>query len=289
MCVLGLTAGVAVARTGLISAILGLPGPEPVACDPEPDRQLEKANYHEEPLCGSRYADRLTASKWGGHHMRGFQGNDVFRARNKSPDEIRGDSGHDTAYIDANDSVVGVEVCKPGPCPYSKLRASTAAPHRRRAAEEPHYPAYISRTECRVLDDGTRQLWFISEPILRAVDATPRVDWQTVAWSPVLYKLESSRWVKVDENIWLWDRTNDTAPPDRLHGNWWRRLTGDKARTLLSFEPTAPGTYQVRLRLYWYRTARVPEHYWEDSAESVDPHYSAWGFAGPPYKWCVFP
>jgi hypothetical protein len=287
---LGVASGAAVAETSLIAAVLAKPPPEQASCDPEPERQEQKARYSGEPLCGSRMADRLTASTWGNHHIRGFQGNDIIRARNGDPDEIRGDAGHDTAYIDSTDSVVGVEVCRPIPCHQARMSAMPAArPSRPLGADELRYPAYISRTECRVLEDGTRQMWFISEPILRAVDATPRVDWQTVAWSPVLYKLEGSQWIKVDEEIWLWDRTNDTAPPDRLHQNWWRRFTGDKPRTMVSFELSGPGVYQTRLRLYWYPTARVPEYLWEDDADSVDPHYSAWGYGGPTYKWCVFP
>jgi hypothetical protein len=290
VCSLGVASGVAVAGTTLVRALLAQPGPEPSSCDPEPERQQEKARYHGEPLCGSRMADRLTASPRGGHHIRGFQGNDLIRAQNGEADEIRGDSGRDTAYIDAKDVVVGVEVCKPIPCRSARLSASAVThPSRTVGADEFRYPAYISRTECRVLDDGTRQMWFISEPILRAVNASPRVDWQTVAWSPVLYKFENSQWVKVEEEIWLWDRTNDTSPPDRLHQNWWRRFDGSKPRTMLSFELSGPGVYQVRLRLYWYKTARVPEYLWEDDAESVDPHYSAWGFGSPTFKWCVFP
>jgi hypothetical protein len=291
VCSLGVVSGVAVAGTSLVGALLAGPGPEQRSCDPESERQEQKARYSGEPLCGSRKADRLTASTWGNHHIRGFQENDIIRARNGDPDEIRGDGGHDTAYVDAVDSVVGVEVCRPAAaCRAARLNAMVAnRPSRTLGADELRYPAYISRTECRTLDDGTRQMWFISEPILRAVDATSRVDWQTVAWSPVLYKLEGSQWVKVDEEIWLWDRTNDTAPPDRLHQNWWRRFTGDKARTMVSFELSGPGVYQTRLRLYWYKTTRVPEYLWEDDAESVDPHYSAWGFGGPTFKWCVFP
>lgn len=291
VCSLGIASGVAVGGTDLIGALLAGPGPEQRACDPEPERQAQRARYSGEPLCGSRMADRLEASTWGNHHIRGFQGNDVIRAQNGDPDEIRGDSGRDTAYVDPVDSVVGIEVCRPAAaCRAARLNArlTTQVP-RYLGPDEFDYRAYISRTECRLLPDGTRQMWFISEPILRAVDATPRVDWQTVAWSPVLYRFEGSQWVKVEEEIWLWDRTNDTAPPDRLHQNWWRRTTGDKARTLLSFELSGPGVYQVRLRLYWYKTARVPEYLWEDDAQSVDPHYSSEGFGGPTYKWCDFP
>jgi hypothetical protein len=291
VCSLGVASGVAVAGTSLVGALLAGPGPEQRSCDREPERQEWKARYSGEPLCGSSKADRLTASTWGNHHIQAFQGDDLIRARNGDPDEIRGDTGYDTAYVDANDSVVGIEVCKPAAaCRAARRNASVGmrAP-RGVGADAFRYPAYISRTECRLLDDGTRQMWFISEPILRAVDASPRVDWQTVAWSPVLYKFENGQWVKVEEEIWLWDRTNDTAPPTRLHQNWWRRFDKDKARTMVSFELSASGIYQVRLRLYWYKTARVPQYLWEDDAESVDPHYSAWGFGGPTHKWCVFP
>jgi hypothetical protein len=291
VCSLGVASGVAVAGTNLISAVLGGPGKEQHSCDPEHERQAEKGRYYEEPLCGSRWNDRLTASKYGGHHMRGYQGDDVFRARNGQADEINGDPGHDTAYVDSSDKVVGVEVCKPiQACRNVRVRTTTVARRpTKRGADELRYPAYLSRTECRVREDGRREIWFISEPLLRAVDSTPRVDWQTVAWSPVLYKLEGSQWVEVLEHVWLWSRTNDTAPPDRLHQNWWRSFTGAKERAMIWFEPSAPGTYQVRLRLYWYKTARVPAYLFEDDEESVDPHYGKWGYAGPTHKWCLFP
>jgi hypothetical protein len=295
LCCIGLASGVAVAGTNWITAAFqGGPGyADPGGCDPEPERQEETANRPNEPLCGSRFADRLKVSRWGGHHMRGYQGNDIFRAQNGNPDEIRGDSGHDMAYIDPQDVVIGVEACKPIPCSRAASMASLASlrPSKLAGAEfgPGDYHVYLSRTECRIGENGKRLMWFISEPILRAVNATPRVDWQTVAWSPVLYKLDSAQWTKVAEQEWLWDRTNDTSPPDRMHENWWRRFTGQKERAMVWFEPSSPGTYQVRLRYYWYKSGQVPAFFWEDDANSVDPHYSASGFETPTHKSCVFP
>jgi hypothetical protein len=125
---------------------------------------------------------------------------------------------------------------------------------------------------------------------MRAVDATSGVDWQTVAWSPVLYKLVGTEWVLHAQNIWLFDRTNDRAPANQFYANWWRRFTSKKKeRWFVWFEPPEAGTYQVRLRYYWYKTNRVPAHAWEDDVDSVDPHYSSAGFEGPTHKWCIFP
>jgi hypothetical protein len=289
-CAIGFATGIAVAGIGSLAA--KPPYGDPSGCDPEPDQQQLTAKRPGEPMCGSRQGDRLKATQWGSHHMAGYQGNDVFHARNRARagDEIVGGSGRDTAYIDANDRVVGVEVCKPIRCPKPSAYLSRRRIDKPRSASQLRYPAYQSKIECRrAPSDQKPQMWFLMEPQLRPVDATPGVDWQTVAWSPALYKLEGTQWVLQQEGIWLFDRTSDATPVFRPYENWWRRFSGDKERWFQSFKPTPPGTYQVRLRYHWYATGTVPEYTREHSADSVNSHYSSDGFEGPTHQWCVFP
>jgi hypothetical protein len=300
LCAVAVGTGVAIAGVGSVFDSRPPYGNPGGGCDRAPERQQKEANGANQPLCGSRYGDKLKASRWGGHHMDGYQGNDVFRADNKSSvgDEIVGGPGRDTAYIDKNDEVIGVEVCKPIKCPKpsASLAALTGRPlSKTRVGEdragEDRFTVYRSRIECRLSpSEGKRQMWFLVEPQIRAADASSRIDWQTVAWSPALYKLVGTEWVLDVENIWLFDRTSDARPVGvPQYFNWWRRFTGKKERWFVWFEPPQPGTYQVRLRYYGYKTTKVPAYRWEDDAESVDPHYSSEGFEGPTHKWCVFP
>jgi hypothetical protein len=293
LCTVAVGTGAAIAGVGSVFASRPPYGDPGGGCDPASERQQKEANAANQPLCGSRYADKLKASQWGGHHMNGYQGNDVFRARNKEGDEISGGPGRDTAYIDKNDEVVGVEVCKPIKCPKpsASFAALTGRPLGKTRASETTPSVFRARIECRLSrSDGTRQMVFLLEPQIRAANATSRIDWQTVAWQPALYKLEGTEWVFRAANIWLFDRTSDARPlGDPHYSNWWRRFTGKKQRAFVWFEPSSPGTYQIRLKYWWFQTKRVPAGGFEDDAESVDPHYSTEGFEGPTHKWCIFP
>lgn len=227
------------------------PPPEPKAChvDKRPVVAQGRANRKDE-LCGSRQGDRFRTSG-GGDSVWGFEGNDTVAARDGRPDEIWGGPGRgDTGVFDECDRIHGIE----------RARVSGACPHvkgggRRYFASEslPYFPPVV---ECFV-SDGTRFVFFLFEPQVRALDVTNRVDFQTVAWLPVLTTTDGGELEIVEKGDWYWDRIFDEQVDERTI-NEWRRF-GDKPREWIFFTVDAPGTYEVGVVYQWYRTADAPE------------------------------
>jgi hypothetical protein len=243
------------------------PGKEPFPCDPEATKVIAPAPLQGGiSLCGSRFADQLHSKL--GHTIRSYPGNDKIWAKNGKVDEIWGGPGtNDMARVDAKDTVKGdIEKCPPRPtCP------KAAPTYARIDKGEVVYPATQPIVICD-LEPGTnrRRMWFPREPFIRAVDTTKRVDWQTVAWTPLRYKFDGVNWVANQSHIWLFDRTFDpteTATP--FLGNYWRHLKS-KQRYFIWFYVDEPGTYRISVKYYWYKTANIAAH---EEEYYVDDHF----------------
>jgi hypothetical protein len=229
-----------------------------------------------QPICGTNDNDVLTATRGGGA-IWGYRGNDTLRARNGSPDEVIGGDGTDSATIDEScDTTTSIEKItrKPGPC-------NGVTPFHSYMYGPTDYPAFEATLKCGMTSDGTRMMRFLEEPILRAVDATDKVDWQTVAWSGVIFKWDGAQWHPLGQSNWRWDRTYDMQV-EAFPGNFWRLFTGQ--RTFLYFYPDSPGWYRFAILAHWYATPNVPAH---DEAFWAGPHYGP--FEDPTQTWCVYP
>jgi hypothetical protein len=251
------------------------------------DGQTAPTDIH----CGSRYADTIVA-RGGGDTVYAAQGNDFIDARNRKPDEIfpglPGDA--DWGKFDSCDTSNGplpkklrkYQSTKPCPEVYPSPRALNG----RLSPAELVYPKINATIECYARGDGTWMIRFVEEPRMRAVDSTRRVDWQSVAWSSVLYKLvgpdpyASDSWQSVEQTVWLWDRTYDEQV-QRFAGNFWK-LFDTTDRRFLYHLAVEPGTYRVAVRYHWYATKEVPAHTFQDWAGY---HYGP--VQGPPYQWCT--
>lgn len=163
------------------------------------------------------------------------------------PNEIWGGEGRDTATVDRWDNWKGVE----------SLRSTSGGPalSERKAVT---YPAVQPRIRCQIAN-GQRQLIFDSTPQLRAVDSTPRVDWQSVAWSPVLsyYNAQTQQWEFVAQNEWLWDRTYDQQISN-FEGNVWRRFSTGAKWHLWFFANYPNLFFKVAVYYYHYAEGSVP-------------------------------
>ena len=236
-----------------------------------------------------------------GHVICGFQGNDTIYAKNGVPDEIRGGPGKDVAYVDAGkdgDTVTGIETCKPR-CPpppvptYPRRGHTSRVDTLRAAAQDITYPAYEGRVECTMTEAGERAIWLMLEPEMRAVDATDRPDWQTVAWKPTLYKLDGSASSLYGNGFWRWDRTYDEQISS-FPGNFWRSFTSKpqerNRRVSGRFVVTEPGEYVMWITYHWYATPFLKEYEFE---APVNKHYgdivNGVELENGTHEWCVFP
>ena len=173
----------------------------------------------------------------------------VTRQRAPSPNEIRAGKGKDTAHVDRLDSWKEVESIRSA--------SSTESP----GAATLTYPSYQPRVSCRIVD-GERRLSFEPPPQMRAADRTARVDWQSVAWSPVLvhYNPATASWEAVVQNEWLWiGRTTSSLrlsratsgvalPPSKSSGPFW----------FTAFRPQE--FYKVAVYYYHYAEGGIPAH-----------------------------
>jgi hypothetical protein len=138
--------------------------------------------------------------------------------------------------------------------------------------------------ECSLESDGVRRVRFIRYPNVRAADATPQVDFQTVAWYGYLYKLGTDGVWRVARRSsgWLWDRTYDLQVTNAPANVWRSFVTNDPAG--LVFHPQEPGTYRAAVKYHWYETADAPAY---DRYIWVRDHYGP--YEDPTRTMCVFP
>jgi hypothetical protein len=264
----------------------GVKEPE-IRCDPPPigkrGRDFESESWGQK-LCGTDDGDGFTA-RAGSHHIEGFRGDDNIVAVNGYPDEkIWGGPGRDTGTFDKCDRgrIKGVEKMN-----FSKSRCTPKPKPRRRTAALT-YPFWQPTVECGLgAETGRPRIRFVHEPLIRAADTTANVDWQTVAWSGLLYKWDGEQWVFRGQTNWLWDRTYDEQV-EAFPGHYWRRLDRpSNERWFVSFNPTEPGVYRVAIRYYWYAAPLAPRYTFVAWAST---HYGPAEFEDhPAHRWCVFP
>jgi hypothetical protein len=120
---------------------------------------------------------------------------------------------------------------------------------------------------------------------MRAVDVTRNVDFQTVAFSALLYRLgENGDWTLDDRTEWLWDRTYDEQI-EAFPGNYWRSFKGDtRVRKFVDFVIDQPGVYEVRIHYRWYAARGSKTH---DVTEPVFYHLGP--FQNRDQSACDFP
>jgi hypothetical protein len=231
------------------------------------------------PLCGTRGNDQLKALRASGPgEVFGYQGDDVLDARNGKPDEVYGGPGRDSGRFDACDKVRDMEAVT-GQAP-----TCPGVTKRTMAKTGLDYPSFRAKMECSLESDGVRRVRFIRYPSVRAADATPQVDFQTVAWYGYLYKLgPDGAWrVARRSSGWLWDRTYDLQVTNAPANVWRSFVTNDP--TGLVFHPQEPGTYRAAVKYHWYATADAPAY---DRYIWVRDHYGP--YEDPTRTMCVFP
>jgi hypothetical protein len=281
-------------------AALGAPK-EPAAAhcrgDPNPDSPatVGPSMWDDETLSGGRHNDVIISTH--SNPICAYQGNDLIRAWQSGPgiaNEISGGPPRkDRAIVDQKDlaNMTNVELCKLSPSA-PKWRPCNAYISRARrlakatAKKDLNYTHYESALECRSEPGtGRRQIIFLREPWLPAVDATAQPDWETVAYAANLNKWDGSKWVFVSQNSWLWDRTSDSvqATPGSATRNFWRRFDNNQ-RWFVWFYPDSPGMYRISITYHWYATPNVPEH---EETVWAGKHYG--DFEGPGHQWCNFP
>jgi hypothetical protein len=237
--------------------------PEPKLCTgPVAGRRgvFIKGTQWTDTICGTRGDDTLIAIG-GNDHAWGYQGVDDFGARNGWPDEVYGGPGTDTGRFDPCDKVVDIErksvagSC-PGVVPRRLLEADDALP----------FDAPV--VECYRGLQGERIIAVLVEPQMRAVDATARVDFQTVAWSAGLLRIEDGKPVLIGQGSWFWDRVYDEQV-QAFPGNYWRSFKTAQ-RTFVRYTVAQPGVYVLGVYLHWYATEDSPEH---DDVAIARAHY----------------
>ncbi len=237
------------APAGASTSSLGAYGPNP---PPEPKLctaplagtrglKIRGTNYPD-TLCGTRGDDRLIAVG-GGDNAWGYTGADDFRARNSLPDEVYGGPGVDKGSFDPCDEVMDVEhPHRAGTCHVLPRRFGAAG-------VLPYAPPVV---ECYYDSNGDRTLDILVEPQVRAIDATVRVDFQTVAWSVGLFRITDDGPEFMGQGSWFWDRVYDKQV-EEFPGNYWRSFTTGK-RTFVGYTVGDPGTYVLGVYLHWYAT-----------------------------------
>lgn len=231
-----------------------------------------------EPLCGTGGADRLTAVG-GGDTVWGYHGNDALRARNGKPDLVYGGPDADSGAFDQCDRVYEVERSEGGAKACAGVRPRSLAA----TTQEPPLPRSSPVVDCTTDVSGAWRVRFLRDPVMRALDATAEIDWQFVAWNPVLYRWDGAKWVRYREHAqWLWDMTYDRQVMS-FPGNFWRRYS-DNERTFLKFVVREAGSYRVAVRYHWYPGDGVPER---DAGYFATRHYG--DYEDPTRRFCIFP
>lgn len=234
------------------------------------------------PLCGTPGKDRIIGV-WG-NVVYAQPGNDVIDVDNNRPDDVWGGPGRDRAIVDRFDRVHGdVESSR-------RLSGATAPG----SSDLPRqngvvYPWYQATLECQLDARGRRIIRFAEEPTVRAVDASARVDWQTVAWSSLLYHWSGNDWVPVLQHIWLYDRTRDEQFDQEFGfaGNFWRGFdTNRRMFVWFLMEEGDVGAFRVALRLYWYEEASLAAH---EELVWAGNHFGQFEDPEHTHQYCYFP
>jgi hypothetical protein len=228
-------------------------------------------------ICARKGNDIITVRHIGTKIWAG-PGHDTVRMKNRKPNELQAGTGRDKARADSLKTDTWYRDLETyqtaGVAPHGTVptaRAETAAWR---------YPAREPRIHCEI-QAGERRLLIDPPPAMRAVNQTARVDWQFVAWSPVLSWWNGERWEFVVQNEWLWDRTYDEGV-EAFTGNVWRRYSsGEKWQ--LWFFANRPGYFRVASYYYHYATGAVPANRVYDW---VDQHHGT--FADANGQWCAF-
>jgi hypothetical protein len=298
---------VATSNAGPFTTRGGAPA-EPKVCDtistgPVTMTASQAPVWSDEPVCGGRANDTLRATRAG--TIIAYQGADTIYAAQAPAvaNEINGGSGPDRATVDEQDlaNLTGVEMCKlNGKGKWRSCETLVRAYNARHPAarREVNYPSYEEYVQCRLVPGTTdRQIIFLKEPTVRAVDATSHPDWETVAYQASLYKwtgvgpatdtADGSGWTFVSEKPWLWDRTVDETALPTVFGflNYWRTFKGND-RSWVWLNVDGPGQYRIGVTYHWYATKNVPEHdeyYWAAA------HFGEDQFEVPDHTWCNFP
>jgi hypothetical protein len=238
------------------------PPPEPKGCSAPAagDRGVSlKGTAWSDFLCGTRGKDTFTAVG-GNDHAWGYQGVDDFGARNGFPDEVYGGPGIDKGRFDPCDKVVDVE--------YKSVGGSCPGVVPRRLAGADDLPFDGPVVECLRGPYGERILNVLMEPQVRAIDTTPQVDFQTVAWSAGILRMDNGKPTFVGRGSWFWDRVYDEQV-QAFPGNYWRSFDTGR-RTFVSYTVSQPGEYVLGVYLHWYATEDSPAR---DEVALARAHY----------------
>jgi len=156
------------------------------------------------------------------------------------------------------------------------------SPKKFRSAAAVTYPYDEPYISCTVSRSGKRLMSVSREPFVQAADATPNVDWETVAFSAVLYRWNGSKYDFSQESPWVWDR----APDEQLLGfdtNFWRRF-GETEHRKIFFNPPSAGRYRIAIHYHWYEADGIEAY---DEFDWASYHFGHFGSPGLGY--CIFP
>lgn len=207
-------------------------------------------------ICARGGDDKITV-RYLGTKVYAGPGNDKIYARQPKnaqiANEIKAGEGQDNATVDRWDSWESVESLR------TTNSVGRSDSHTASSQTAPRYPAWQPRIQCTIVN-AERRLMIDPAPEIRAVDSSATVDWQFVAWSPVLnlYNTQSQKYEFVVQNEWLWDRTYDLQVT-KFAGNVWRRFTQQGEEWHLWF--TAHLTqvfYKIAVYYYHYPEGNIP-------------------------------
>lgn len=238
-------------------------------------------------VCGTPHDDSLkvTDTAGAGTQIWAGPGRDVVNAKNGRIDEIWGGTGSNKATIDwclpdgkihdgTHDiaKLTKVKVNCTGVTQSRRFRSGAAVTY-------PYDEPYIS---CTVSTTGKRLMSITREPVVNAVDATANVDWQTVAFSALLYEWNGTEYEYSQQSDWVWDRVPDEQLED-FGGNFWRRF-GETSHRKIFFNPTSAGRYRIAIRYHWYAANNIEDY---DELDWASYHFGHFGSASLGY--CNFP
>jgi len=214
-------------------------------------------NQRPETLCGTPGADKIYPGI--GDTVRGLGGDDTIYAKNGAPNYIDGGLGSDTAYLDPpridRDKGIQRRIT-------SSARPRRAAVHQ--AVTPDGFPYELPTVECDDDESGSgRHILLLDPPGQKPqmAAASPNagvVDWQYVAWSTKIYKVNTAtrKYELIFQTDWLWDRTYDLVDfTERRHpANVWHSFVegaDDDQAEQEPFAVTESGTYTVRFDYDW--------------------------------------
>jgi hypothetical protein len=240
-------------------------------------------------VCGSFKDDSLwvTDAAGGGTSISAELGNDAINAQNTKIDYIWGGPGDNSAKIDwclpdgkIHDETTDVAHVKKVKVKCTGVKRSS----RRLSAAAITYPYEEPLIDCTVTRGGQWRVAVAHEPVVRAVDATANVDWQTVAFSALLYQWSAtdSQWVLSQQSQWV----RDHVPDDQLEGfpaNFWQPF-GKTGHEKILFTPATSGKYRVAIRYHWYAANGIKDH---DELVWASFHFDH--FASANFGECDFP